>query len=44
MGGFLERNNLSDEGLSLEEVVNELQKFLLPVFESINYNKEFEKR
>lgn len=32
-GGFLERNNLSNKELSLKEVVNELRKFLLSVFE-----------
>ena len=42
--GFLERNNLNSEDLSLREVVNELQKFLLPVFESINCGEAFEKR
>jgi len=42
--GFLERNNLNSEGLSLREVVNELQKFLLPVFESIDCGEAFEKR
>lgn len=42
--GFMERNNLSTEDLSLREVVNELREFLLPVFDSINSSVRFEKK
>lgn len=42
--GFLERNDLSTEDLSLKEVVNELREFLLPVFDSINSSETLEKK
>ena len=43
-GGFLERNNLSNKELPLKEVVTELRKFLLPVFDSISSGVRFEKK
>lgn len=41
--GFIKRNDLSNEDLSLEKVIEDLQEFILPVFRSIVKDESFEK-